>query len=260
MTDHPIIALWSHPRSMSTAMERIMRERGDLDSLHEPFMYDYYVHRRVRIMPHFEVQKDHPTSYEAIRDMILDRARKAPVFFKDMSYYVYPHILADTDFSARLTNVFLVRDPIASIPSYHKLDPDLTLEEIGLEAQAHHFDALAARGQTPPVIVADDVRADPEGVIGALWQRIGLKHVSAAFDWQREPPKDWAQVGGWHGDVSRASGIRPLSPEEIAQQERKFDDLARTEPRLRALLDHHRPFYRHLAAHAIGPGGAERLS
>ncbi|MEZ5772185.1 MAG: hypothetical protein R3D61_11380 [Defluviimonas denitrificans] len=45
---HPIIAMWSHPRSMSTAIERIMRERGDLDCLHEPFMYDYYVHRQVR--------------------------------------------------------------------------------------------------------------------------------------------------------------------------------------------------------------------
>ena len=45
---HPIIALWSHPRSMSTAFERIMRARGDLDCLHEPFMYDYYINRAPR--------------------------------------------------------------------------------------------------------------------------------------------------------------------------------------------------------------------
>ena len=70
---HPIIALWSHPRSMSTATERIMRERGDLDCAHEPFMYDYYVHRQVRKMPHFDVQDGHPTSYGAIRDMLLAR-------------------------------------------------------------------------------------------------------------------------------------------------------------------------------------------
>ena len=38
---HPVYAMWSHPRSMSTAIERIMRERGDLDCAHEPFMYDY---------------------------------------------------------------------------------------------------------------------------------------------------------------------------------------------------------------------------
>ncbi|MEZ5771086.1 MAG: hypothetical protein R3D61_05420 [Defluviimonas denitrificans] len=250
---HPIIAMWSHPRSMSTAIERIMRERGDLDCLHEPFMYDYYVHRQVRVMPHFEVQKDHPTSYAAIRDMILARAEKGPVFFKDMSYYVMPHILGDTAFAGQLTNVFLVRDPVASIPSYHKLDPDLTLEEIGLEAQARHYDALLAAGQTPPVITAEDVRADTEGVMGALWAAIGLTHRPEAFDWQREAPKDWEQVGGWHGAVSSATGIRPLGEQELAAQEEKFAALAAKAPRMRDFLDHHRPFYRHLAAQALKP-------
>ena len=40
---HPIIALWTHPRSISTAFERVMMERGDLKILHEPFSYLYYV-------------------------------------------------------------------------------------------------------------------------------------------------------------------------------------------------------------------------
>ena len=39
---NPIIFLCAHPRSMSTAIERIMRERGDLDCLHEPFLHYYY--------------------------------------------------------------------------------------------------------------------------------------------------------------------------------------------------------------------------
>ncbi len=250
---HPVIALWSHPRSMSTAMERIMRERGDLDCLHEPFMYDYYVHRQVRVMPHFEVQPNHPVSYPEIRDMILARAETAPVFIKDMSYYVMPHIMEDTAFLDRLTNVFLVRDPVASIPSYYKLDPDLTREEIGLEAQARHYDALVAAGRSPLVIVSEDVRADPQGVIGALWAQIGLPHVAAAFDWQNGAPKDWAQVEGWHADVSSASGIRPLTDAERAEQERKFDALAAKVPHLRAELDHHRPYYTRLAAAALKP-------
>ncbi|HUF56321.1 MAG TPA: hypothetical protein VMM55_07145 [Thermohalobaculum sp.] len=32
---HPIVALWCHPRAMSTAFERLMRERGDMTVLHE---------------------------------------------------------------------------------------------------------------------------------------------------------------------------------------------------------------------------------
>ena len=106
---HPIIALWSHPRSMSTAFERIMRARGDLDCLHEPFMYDYYVNRSTRQMPHFDAMDTHPKSYDAIRDMILARAAEGPIFLKDMSYYVVPHLLADADFLDRVTHSFLVR-------------------------------------------------------------------------------------------------------------------------------------------------------
>jgi hypothetical protein len=83
---HPVIALWSHPRSMSTAFERIMRARGDLECLHEPFMYDYYINRSTRQLPNFDAIEDHPRSYDAIRDMILEKAERGPVFFKDMSY------------------------------------------------------------------------------------------------------------------------------------------------------------------------------
>ena len=63
---------------MSTAFERIMRARGDLDCLHEPFMYDYYINRSTRQMPHFDAMDEHPKSYEAIRDMILAKAEDGP--------------------------------------------------------------------------------------------------------------------------------------------------------------------------------------
>ena len=98
---HPIIALWSHPRSMSTAFERIMRSRGDLDCLHEPFMYDYYINRSTQRDAAFRCHgRASRRAMTAIRAMILAKAEKGPVFFKDMSYYVMPHILADDDFFA----------------------------------------------------------------------------------------------------------------------------------------------------------------
>lgn len=246
-----IYALWSHPRSMSTAMERVMRERGDLDCAHEPFMYDYYVHRRIRAMPHFEVRPDHPVSYAAIRDHLIARAEQAPVFFKDMSYYVMPHILDDAVFAGRLVDAFLIRDPMASIASYHKLDPEVTLDEIGLEAQWQHYSALKAAGRKPVVIRAESVRADTRGAMARFWQAVGLPFSEAAFDWQSEKPKDWEQVGGWHGDVSASTGIRPLTDEEIRAQRETFEKMAQAHPNMRAHLAHHRPFYDLLAAEAL---------
>lgn len=249
---HRIIALWAHPRSMSTALERLMRERGDLTCAHEPFMYEYYVARGVRDMPGFEVQPDHPVGYEAVRDMLLEKAESGPVFFKDMAYYVMPRILDDKEFLGRLTHTFLVRHPMPAILSYYKLDPGLTREEIGIEAQWLLYEAVRAAGHPAAVIEAEAVRADPQGAMRAFWAAVGLDWRDEAFDWGRETPQSWEQVSAWHEEVSTSSGIRAADAEEMLRKELEFDAMAEKAPKLRELLAHHMPFYRRLSEAALG--------
>ena len=246
---HPIYALWCHPRSMSTATERIMRERGDLDCLHEPFLLDYYVARQVRRLDYLDVPQDAPRDYAAIRDMILARAENGPVFLKDMAYYVVPRVFDDGEFAARLTHAFLIRDPRASIVSYWKLTPEILREEIGIEAQWRLFHWVREMtGATPPLIRAEDVRGDPEGAIGRLWDRLGLSSAPHAFEWGDETPEDWKHVEGWHGSVLKSGGIRPPSGDDPAE---RFAKAAAECPRLNDDLAHHLPFYEKLAEHAL---------
>ncbi|MBL8789883.1 MAG: hypothetical protein JNM45_05250 [Rhizobiales bacterium] len=252
MSGHPIIALWSHPRSMSTAFERIMRSRGDLDCLHEPFMYDYYVHRSRKVMPHFEAQPEHPVSYDEIRATILAKAKTQPVFFKDMSYYVMPHILADEEFLRRITHSFLIRDPMASIVSYAKLDPAVSLDEIGLESQAKHADALKhLTGRTPVIVQSERVQNDPEGQMKAYWQAVGLDHRPQALNFADDVPNDWQQVSGWHKDVMASKSILPWTDADVAKVRRQFDGLVERAPHFATYYAHHLPFYAKLAAQAL---------
>ncbi|MFW5641097.1 MAG: sulfotransferase family protein, partial [Thermodesulfobacteriota bacterium] len=79
-----IIALWTHPRSISTALERVMMERGDLKVLHEPFSYLYYVESGKATIPQEYEDPNHPRSYDGIKDFILGHGETKPVFFKDM--------------------------------------------------------------------------------------------------------------------------------------------------------------------------------
>jgi hypothetical protein len=244
----PIVALWSHPRSMSTAFERIMRARGDLQCLHEPFMYDYYINRSTRQMPHFEAMDEHPKSYADIRAMILARAEKGPVFLKDMSYYVMPHIAADEAFFRRITHSFLIRDPKASIVSYAKLDPDMLLEEIGLEAQWLHAEAVMKQlGLAPVVVRSEQVQADPAGQMRKYWQAVGLRDMPEALHWKDPAPADWQQVQGWHHEVMASSTIRPISASQLSQTDAEYRQLAAAQPRLAEYLAHHLPYYTGLA-------------
>ena len=228
-----------------------MRERGDFNCHHEPFMYDYYVNRKVREMPHFEIEKDRPQTYQDIRDMLLREADQCPVFFKDMSYYVVPHILDDMVFLKRLTHCFLIRDPISSILSYYKLDPEVTLEEIGLEAQWHHYSGVLDAGLNPIVIEAESIRNDPKPVMAGLWKAIGIPYEEKGFEWQKEKPDDWGQVSGWHGEVIGSGGIKAVEPGEINRKNSEFEELSRIRPHLQKYLVHHYPFYEKLQMNAL---------
>lgn len=216
-------------------------------------MYFYYVERRVRDMPHFDRDPTQPTTYQSIREHLLEKARRQTVFIKDMSYYVIPQIFEDDAFARRLTNCFLIRDPVKSILSYYNLDPEVTLEEIGLEAQWRHFEWLSSTiGQRPMVIDAELVQRNPKPIISKLWREIGLVFRPEAFSWKKQDtPEDWNQVAGWHGAVTTSDGIRPHDAEQVIETRRKFDVTATKAPQLRDYLAHHRPFYDKLRTHAL---------
>ena len=94
-----------------------MLERGDMITLHEPFMYLYYVHDAKKELLHFERDPEHPTSYEDIKGAILDAADRKPVFVKDMYYYVADYVQGDHNFVRRAKNTVLIRTSEKSIPS-----------------------------------------------------------------------------------------------------------------------------------------------
>lgn len=229
-----------------------MYERGDLDCVHEPFLYYQYVGLQYRQIPHFKVVADCPVSYEGVRDMLLERGENRPVFFKDMSFYAMPRILQDAEFCKRLTNCFLIRNPLASIPSYHKLDPGVTLLEIGIESQWHHFSALEQMLESPPIVIqSEDVRSNAEGALAALWERIGLDYCPGAFEWGDQHPGDWNKLEGWHVDVSASSSIRAVGSDEAETEAARFEQYAARHPHLSAFLTHHNKYYERLKRRAL---------
>ena len=223
-----------------------MLERGDMATLHEPFLYLYYVHDARKRLPHLDVDPGRPTSYEAIRSMILETARTGPVFVKDMCYYIVDHIHEDADFIRRMTSTFLVRDPAQSIPSYYRLDPGVTLEEIGCEAQYRCFERFReVSGRTPIVIDAADLAEDPAGTVHAYCRSLGLPFMPETLAWDPQLPDAWRDVGGWHTDLARSTGIaEPRTPRGPGL------DAA---PHLRDYYAHHVPFYRAMRAHRLPP-------
>lgn len=250
--NHPVIILWAHPRSMSTALERVMRERGDCHCLHEPFMYYYYLHKGVREMPHFEARPDQPTTFTDIVAMMRERSRDQTVFSKDMAYYVLPEIFSSPELASTFRHAFLVRDPRRALMSYYRLDPDFLSDEAGLEAQWKLFRWITEQtGETPPVVRAEDIQRDTRGMMAALWERLDLPFVESAFSWQAgTQPADWQQVGTWHERTSRHGGIA-TDERSDAEIQSAFDAMCLDAPVLADYFRHHWPYYLELSAHAL---------
>ncbi|MGD8834851.1 MAG: hypothetical protein PVJ84_00580 [Desulfobacteraceae bacterium] len=242
---HPIIALWTHPRSISTAFERVMMERGDLKILHEPFSYLYYVEGDDATISQQYVDPDHPTDYSGIKSHIENAAAGQSVFFKDMCAHGYDRLVADDTFLNRLTNTFLIRDPAKAIASYYALNPDVTVEEIGLKQLCGIYEKTKAIGGAPIVVDADDLEDNPEGTIRAYCQALGIDFIPESMTWDSGQKSEWEIWKDWHKDAARSTGIQ--------KSMEKFETTVENSDHLKRFYDDQLPFYRIMYAGRIQP-------
>jgi hypothetical protein len=242
---HPIVALWTHPRSISTAFERVMMERKDFTILHEPFSYLYYVHRQGATISQQYVDPDHPTDYAGIKAHIAQAATQRPVFFKDMCAHCFDDLAADGGFLQRLTNTFLIRDPAKAIASFYALNPEVTLEEIGLKQLCGIYEKGLTL-DTPPVVVdADDLEDDPEGTINAYCRALGIPFLPESLSWESEHQVAWDIWKDWHTDAAQSTGIQ--------KNMETFDVTVDNSDHLKSFYDHQMPYYEKMHAQRIRP-------
>ncbi len=203
-----ILALWTHPRSISTAFERVMMERGDLKILHEPFSYFYYVHHDGATIPQQHVDPTHPTDYVGIKGHIEKAAAEQPVFFKDMCSHCFDKLVSDNSFLQRLTNTFLIRDPAKAIASYYAMNANVTIEEIGLKQLCAVYENVVSLGSKAIVVDADDLEDNPDSTINAYCKALGIKFIPEAMTWNPGQKAEWEIWKDWLKDAAESVGIQ----------------------------------------------------
>ncbi|MCA0905962.1 sulfotransferase family protein [Ruegeria marisrubri] len=246
MTMHKILALWAVPRSTSTAFEWMMRQRGDLDCLHEPFGEAWY--QGEDPLWHRFQPGDVTTPGLTLDSVWLDiqqRAKRGPVFLKDFPHYI--NHMWDAEFLSHFTHAFLIRDPAKTITSMYKQWPDFAEGEVGFPEQRALFDLLTAlNGTPPPVIDSDDLLEDPHGMTRAFCDAVGIPFIQEALTW--EPGGDpsalsWWDGGSFHGNLAKSTGLAP--------QTRTHIDIADAPDRVKQVHRRMKPHYDHLYRHRL---------
>jgi Sulfotransferase domain len=234
------IAMWSGPRTISTALMRSFSSRSDTIVVDEP-LYGYYL---------AQTGTDHPGRGEVIASMscdwrdVLAQLTHDPLPYGRSVYYqkhMAHHLLPGVDRRALagLTHAFLIRDPRRLLASYARVRSTPTLADLGLAQQAEIFRAFGG-----PVIDSADILRSPRATLEALCDAVGIGFDPAMLSWPAGPqPADGIWAKYWYDSVWRSTGFGRAEARAATPLPAKLEPLAAA----------CQPYYDELAAHRLRP-------
>lgn len=236
-----VIAMWAHSRSTSTAFLRMMIERGDVISVHEPWLA--LTETGSVALPAGDGGTARAASDTELRDHLIRLSGTRPVFVKEVMDYRYPYLFDTPAEVASFTHTFIVRDPRPTIASHYAMKPAVTSPEIGFERLAELFDLLwAVTGRKPLVLRAERLVDDPHATVRAFCDYTGLPFLPEAIAWRPEDRPEWGRHRRWHLDTINSTGF--------TDQRNAYEVTVDNNSSLRSFYDHHYPFYEHIVRHA----------
>jgi len=210
-----IIAMWSGPRNLSTAMMRSFGQRADCLAMDEPFYAAYLASTG---LPH-PMAEEVIASGEIDPDKVVALCTAPPKPPATVCYqkHMTHHMIDGFDISwiSQVTNVFLIRDPARVLASYAAKSEHVTPEDIGFRMQQELFDLAHKDGEIPVVVDAQDIRANPAEMLKKLCAAVDLDFDPVMLSWPAGPrPEDGIWSKHWYDAVWKSTGFAPPETKE----------------------------------------------
>ncbi|WP_417449464.1 HAD family hydrolase [Kordiimonas sp.] len=237
------IAMWSGPRNISTAMMRSFENRPDTVVVDEPLYAAYLKATGADHPGRNDVLASQPTDWRRVADALTGPIPGGAAIYyqKHMCHHLLPEM--GRDWLGALRHAFLIRDPRLMLASYVKTREEVTLADLGLEAQLEIFNREADKlGKVPPVIESADVLRRPEAKLRKLCSALGVLFDEPMLNWPAGPRSSdgvWAPY--WYKSVAASTGFMAPRQEEIPT----------LEPHLARIADKAMPIYEQLSRYRL---------
>lgn len=207
MTNTKRIYLWSGPRNISTTLMYSFAQRPDAKVFDEP-LYGHYLSKT-------NAKRYHPNADLIINSMECNGAKvinhmaedegAEVLFFKNMTHHLLD---LDKSFMKKGTNVILTRSPEEMLPSYHKVIPNPTINDVGYRA---HFDLILELTENNTDYVVMDskkILENPEQELKRLCKHANIPFYKEMLSWPIGPrPEDGVWANHWYHNVHNSTGF-----------------------------------------------------
>lgn len=232
------ICLWSGPRNVSTALMYSFAQRNDTHVYDEP-LYAHYLKVSGALHPGREdvLAAMDNDGERVMRTLLAQEDGRTLHFMKHMAHHL---VAMQDDFLSETRNVLLIRDPAQMLPSLVRQLPHASLDDTGLARQASLIETLQQRDLPFWVLDSRELLLDPEAVLGALCESMGIGFHAGMLSWPagaRSEDGVWAPH--WYHAVHQSTGFSPYKPKHGFPEH------------LQPLLDVCAPYYEQLYKHAI---------
>ncbi len=226
------IAMWSGPRNISTAMLRSFGSRPDTHVSDEP-LYAYYLKTTGLAHPHAdEIVATHEGDWRKVAAELCGPLPEGRSIWyqKHMAHHLLPEV--ERGWLDDFVQAFLIREPRAMLSSLVEKLGDVRLEDTGLPQQVELFrERFEKEGNPPAVVDAREVLLNPEGVLRALCQHVGIDFDPAMLSWEPGPREtDGCWGAHWYSNTYASSAFAPYRPKkvEIAPQQEELAQRCQT--------------------------------
>ena len=202
-----LIAMWSGPRNLSTALMRSFQSRADTFVTDEPWYAPYLLETGMQHPGRAETLRTHETQPEALERWLCGviPEGKSIWYQKQMAHHLLPE--TPRDWLEKIQHGLLLRTPEEVVASYAKVLSNPSPFDLGFPQQWELFQRF---DQSLPVFESADILQNPEDSLQKICASFDIPWDSCMLSWKAGKRKtDGAWAPYWYANVEASTEFGP---------------------------------------------------
>ena len=207
-----IVACWSGPRNISTALMRSWSSRKDTFVTDEPFYAYYLKETKLKHPMHREIITKYSSNYNEIIKYLTNKIpdNRKIWYQKHMAHHI--NNFNSLSWILNFKNCILIRNPEYVINSYLKKNKLNNIEELGYIQQFKIMNYLI-KNNTPFIVVeADTLLNNPKKILKLWCEYLDIPFTQKMLKWDKGyHQNDGIWSSHWYNNVIKSSSFKRSS-------------------------------------------------